>query len=333
MLLESGDFIIIKKGSIIYSTRSKQCETTSVHDKKAKFSRVCPDNKNLAWKSYGSYWCWTRIENLKDIIKQNKYCQCGKPCYCNGLCQTCYNKLYRTNYIELNREKLNTENRVRGKIDRANARLQVLTHYSNGTPKCICCGESHYEFLTIDHKNGKGAKHRREIGIGGGVIYYWLIKNNFPDGFQVLCYNCNVCKGFYNKCVHKDAGSEDMFRGKNKYEAKLRLRIKIEVFTHYSQGIPKCACCGEDNIYFLAIDHIDGNGKILRAIKDLYKGRIYYWLKNNNYPEGFRVLCYNCNSSLGINKYCPHKPTSEIPIPIIIKEEDTYNKVDENIFA
>lgn len=34
---------------------------------------------------------------------------------------------------------------------------------------------------------------------------------------------------------------------------------------------------------------------------------ITLWLKKNNYPPGFRVLCMNCNFSLGMRGYCPHQ--------------------------
>ena len=32
----------------------------------------------------------------------------------------------------------------------------------------------------------------------------------------------------------------------------------------------------------------------------------YRWLKNHNYPEGFQVLCYNCNLPKGVYGVCPH---------------------------
>ena len=35
----------------------------------------------------------------------------------------------------------------------------------------------------------------------------WMIKNNFPKGFQVLCHNCNLAKGFYGKCPHEKSWS------------------------------------------------------------------------------------------------------------------------------
>ncbi|MDE1814921.1 MAG: hypothetical protein KGI05_09715, partial [Thaumarchaeota archaeon] len=78
-----------------------------------------------------------------------------------------------------------------------------LMHYSNGTMKCACCGESIVEFLTMDHINNDGAEHRRKIG--SAYLYSWLISNNFPEGFQVLCWNCNCARARSKDkiCPHK----------------------------------------------------------------------------------------------------------------------------------
>jgi len=79
-------------------------------------------------------------------------------------------------------------------------KIEVITHYGGDPPKCACCGESHMIFLTIDHIKGDGAEHRKQITgdsrkCSGHHIHAWLIKNNFPEGFQVLCCNCNMAKG------------------------------------------------------------------------------------------------------------------------------------------
>ncbi len=74
-------------------------------------------------------------------------------------------------------------------------KLEVLIHYSNNPPICACCGELEVRFLSIDHINGDGHEHRRKIGGNGSHLYYWLKRNNYPNGFQVLCYNCNMAKG------------------------------------------------------------------------------------------------------------------------------------------
>lgn len=72
-----------------------------------------------------------------------------------------------------------------------------------GGPVCVCCGESHREFLQIDHVNNDGASHRRTEK-GATALYSWLVKRNFPVGFQVLCVNCNFAKSAYGRCPHQD---------------------------------------------------------------------------------------------------------------------------------
>lgn len=70
--------------------------------------------------------------------------------------------------------------------------------------KCACCGEAAPEFLQIDHINNDGAKHRRSVE-AGITLCRWLIKSNFPPGFQLLCANCNFAKGMYGVCPHEKA--------------------------------------------------------------------------------------------------------------------------------
>ncbi len=79
----------------------------------------------------------------------------------------------------------------------------ILEHYGK---ECACCGEKHKEFLTIDHINGGGSNHRKELskwGRGGEPVYSWLKKNGYPAGFRVLCTNCNTAMGFLGKCPHE----------------------------------------------------------------------------------------------------------------------------------
>jgi hypothetical protein len=78
-----------------------------------------------------------------------------------------------------------------------------------GGKKCSCCGETIQEFLMLDHIENDGAKHRKELGktkSSGKGLYLWIIKNNFPPMFQVLCANCNWGKKMNNGiCPHKEA--------------------------------------------------------------------------------------------------------------------------------
>ena len=83
-------------------------------------------------------------------------------------------------------------------------KILVMSHYSNGKPECACCGIKELEFLSIDHINGNGNKHRSSIKTRSGWTFYlWLKKNGFPSGYQVLCHNCNQAKGNFGNCPHK----------------------------------------------------------------------------------------------------------------------------------
>lgn len=85
-------------------------------------------------------------------------------------------------------------------------RVACLQHYSEGNMCCNCCGESIYEFLSIDHIGGGGHQHRKDVG-QGITFLRWLINSDFPKGFQVLCHNCNMARAFYGECPHKQASA------------------------------------------------------------------------------------------------------------------------------
>ena len=119
-----------------------------------------------------------------------------------------YNKNWYQDHIEEQRE---SKRRLY-----AQQRTQVLMHYSNGVPQCECCGELEYEFLSIDHINGGGSKQLKKLKRTGTNFYRWLIMNDFPDGYRVLCMNCNHAIGRQNSdgiCPHQRKKS-------------LRLRVK-----------------------------------------------------------------------------------------------------------
>ncbi len=99
-------------------------------------------------------------------------------------------------YRDQNIERVVKSNRARYR-DR---RLNCIEHYGN---KCECCGENNIEFLAIDHINGGGLHHRKEIASKNMNIFEWLIKNNYPHGFRVLCHNCNSSHGHYGYCPHQ----------------------------------------------------------------------------------------------------------------------------------
>lgn len=80
-----------------------------------------------------------------------------------------------------------------------------------------------------------------------------------------------------------------------------RSELKAAAYERYG---PACQCCGESEVLFLAIDHIEGGGGQHRG---KIGSHIYHWLAANGYPDGFRVLCHNCNWAMHANGACPHQ--------------------------
>lgn len=101
-------------------------------------------------------------------------------------------------YYQENKDKLKAYTLSHNKRNRE----KVFDHYGR---RCNCCGETGIQFLTIDHVNNDGSLYRKETGLGSS-FYRWLIKNDFPEGFQTLCMNCNFAKGKTNEggiCPHQ----------------------------------------------------------------------------------------------------------------------------------
>lgn len=101
---------------------------------------------------------------------------------------------YMREWRARNREKNDAYQREYRRARRA----KVIAHYGGA---CACCAEDTFEFLALDHIGGGGEAHRSEVGQGSKMID-WIIRNAYPDGFRVLCHNCNQALGYYGVCPH-----------------------------------------------------------------------------------------------------------------------------------
>jgi hypothetical protein len=122
---------------------------------------------------------------------------------------------------------------------------------------------------------------------------------------------CLTCLDYYRAyCRRTKHASTIKWQANNPEKCKhtrrgVNQRCKAEVLAHYG-GV--CACCGESELAFLSIDHINGGGTAHR--KRLHSkgwGSFHRWLKNQGYPEGYRVLCLNCNMAVAFGRVCPHQ--------------------------
>jgi hypothetical protein len=100
---------------------------------------------------------------------------------------------YQRDYRNANREELCAYQREWNQ----RRKRAVVAAYGGA---CACCGESNIAFLTVDHIDGykKGSGEPR----AGNKLYGWLAKQDFPNGFQILCWNCNAAKGMFGACPH-----------------------------------------------------------------------------------------------------------------------------------
>lgn len=113
-------------------------------------------------------------------------------------CKDCH-KILSVNWRNSNTERIRELHLTRS----FRKKSQVIEHYSGGKNCCACCGESTFEFMSVDHLNNDGNLHRAKTGLGGNMLYNWLVKNNFPPGYQILCLNCNQAKGNFGQCPHQ----------------------------------------------------------------------------------------------------------------------------------
>lgn len=106
-------------------------------------------------------------------------------------------------------------------------RLRVLSHYSGGTPSCNCCDITDIEFLSIDHVDGNGSEHRRQLKAKSRSVYRDIILSGMPFGYRVLCHNCNQSYGLYGYCPHTDNDSSTS-KWMNRKSAGLSAQAKIK---------------------------------------------------------------------------------------------------------
>jgi hypothetical protein len=102
--------------------------------------------------------------------------------------------------------------------------------------------------------------------------------------------------------VEKNAAYWREYNAKNKLKRAnttraWQRRIHEEVIAHYGG---KCECCYDRTFEFLTVE------RVLGAQQKREGNSLSYWLQKNHFPEGYRILCWNCSRSIR-NGYCPHR--------------------------
>lgn len=105
-------------------------------------------------------------------------------------------------YRRNNPEKVNASNAAWHRRKRLEYREAVVSGYGHA---CICCGVTETLFLELHHPKGDGKADRLRRGGNTLTLYVWLIKNGFPEGYELLCANCHraIHQSQDGLCPHK----------------------------------------------------------------------------------------------------------------------------------
>jgi hypothetical protein len=112
------------------------------------------------------------------------------------LCANCNWK----KHLENIKNKNPTYRQAMNKKTQEKLKKEVFSHYGNC---CNNCGETNINILTLDHINGGGREHKRNITSTslGNRFYGLLKKNNYlsDSPIQILCRNCQRIKVIENE--------------------------------------------------------------------------------------------------------------------------------------
>jgi hypothetical protein len=139
-------------------------------------------------------------------------------------------------------------------------------------------------------------------------VMRWKRKNLYLGKIKKVCVVCNkefLTKGNSGRqiicseyCVKERL--KERFRDYNK-------RLKERIVRYYTNGKMCCACCGENEIDFLSIDHIIPESKVNPGNHKNRETNLCFYLRRNKFPKGYQILCFNCNYGKRNKDDCPHK--------------------------
>lgn len=172
---------------------------------------------------------------------------------------------------------------------------------------CQPCRRKIYNEMVLDMTNKQIIK-REKLGMHkickmcklDKPLSEYPIDRSHSDGHKTVCEPCNIIRnqGYYQNSSQSKAKYRANHRLEtNLYHREQCVKTKTLVMTHYSDGECSCVLCGESRLPCLTIDHINGGGTKHRRSLNIPNGgglHFYKWLLTNNYPEGYRTLCWNC---------------------------------------
>jgi hypothetical protein len=202
----------VPKGRTPHTGPCVECNSETTYVEKSGYVKWYAGSNGTICKK-----CFNRKNDR--VLKSGQCVKCGIGYTRHGwtmtekgtICQTCY----RSDYSKIKRKGncriCNITEHAKWSLDKEHGRIcgtcyhaivvkklkkETFSHYSNGKIKCVTCGyNKNINALELDHIDGKGNDSRKKFGSMGGWAYYKKLKTlDYPEGYQVLCSNCNKIK-------------------------------------------------------------------------------------------------------------------------------------------
>ncbi len=124
----------------------------------------------------------------------------------------------------------------------------------------------------------------------------------FVNGEQTCTWLCISCKEINIVKLREKRRAHSKKRAPK--QRQYRYSFREQILTAYGK---ECACCGETEPQFLALDHINNDGAAHRRELGIGAGNVFYaWAIKNNFPSNLQLLCHNCNMAKAFYGKCPH---------------------------
>lgn len=142
----------------------------------------------------------------------------------------------------------------------------------------------------------------------GGHKFYTALSKRHSSGLRYRCGTCESRRAQAWAIENPEArrAIARRWNAKKRDEWKReRWLLKLDVFMNLGGS---CACCGEGDLRFLTIDHLNQGGAEHRRQVGGNTSKVYADIRKQGYPrDKFQVLCWNCHMALRYGDVCPHK--------------------------
>ena len=191
------------------------------------------------------------------------------------------------------------------KLGCAKLKKLAIERYYKSPNKCLYCGNI---ILIKDGEKPSTTKEKKFCNLSCAASY-----NNTRKEKKIISdeeknrrkeRDREYSKNYKNNHKEETLARAKVYRVKNKeknniYSKKHSAEIRINFIEMYGG---KCECCGEAQVEFLTLDHMDYSSKE----KGETGTTAYMKALKEHRPDLYQVLCWNCNCARrrGI---CPHK--------------------------